>query len=102
MAKENPTPLPCPFCGSTPQQWEAGCPNSYFIGCKNKKCNVKPKLGTTHGENLAIAYWNHRRVAALHPEQVIEWAKRYDLPGSVTELRSMAEDIRTIEMEVKS
>lgn len=60
MAQTLPTPLPCPFCGSTPKLWSAGTPTVDYVGCKNKKCSVHPKHGTTAGHALAISSWNHR------------------------------------------
>lgn len=53
-----PTPLPCPFCGSTPHLWDKS--DVAYVGCKNKHCPTHPKAGTTAGHTLAIAAWNRR------------------------------------------
>lgn len=51
MAQPLPIPLPCPFCGSTPQLWSKNGVD--YIGCKDKGCSAHPKVGTTAGHVMA-------------------------------------------------
>ena len=59
---DQPTILPCPFCGAQPvvEPWHGAHPDTTMIGCQNDAaCHALPNVvGDTKEE--AIARWNQR------------------------------------------
>ena len=50
----------CPFCGEEPITVPIGG-GGVYVGCKNKKCMVKPSTNaTTAHVSEAISWWNKR------------------------------------------
>lgn len=52
--------LPCPFCGSAPNEGSASnAPEWYVIRCVEAECHAKPSV-QAHGCVLAAEAWNER------------------------------------------
>lgn len=92
--------LPCPFCGQIATLHTDE--NESKIACTDKACGVMPHSWWFRDRNKAIAAWNRRAVSLLtYPpfpsdNQILYWAARNDIGGSLSELRTIAEDLLTI------
>jgi hypothetical protein len=53
-------PLPCPFCGATPEIWP-NADDTLGMGCINPDCDVIPAL-TGRDRNAMAAIWNRREL----------------------------------------
>ena len=54
----NEIPKPCPFCGQTPNVFDAD--GDCFVKCMNDDCSVEPASNGYRSKSEAIKAWNTR------------------------------------------